>query len=472
MIENRGAAPRVVAEARKWIGTPYHNCADVQGAGVDCGMLLVRVFVDSGLVRLSIRAPIRRIGICIAARSAISASSSIAAPRSSGRSPAMSSSSAIGRCYSHGGIVTKASPSPSRSCMRFWPARLVLEEELSRNTQLCRPGAGAALFQLLGRRQRMLMNFWRMANRPRSPFYTGLQLQTSSNEIPIPIVCGTNKIAPNILWNGDFYAYTRLHRRQGSGGGKGGGSGGGFVALELQFYSRAIVLGLCEGPVGGIGAVWQGKFDDHLRRIDVTSFKGLFFPGTTPQTPWNFLTTIFPSQALSYDGVAYHRLQRLPRHLRRRSCIFVRDFWRSVCSSGAQRRRRRSGLMIQDFLTNSQYGVGFPPASIDAATLLGGAAAPPTRAYCRASALALSPALTIRKPRIQILARWLQLTNTAAVWSGGILKFIPYGDASVTGPLSGARGTSNTQSQAPTCRGRKSFAGNTHVQPELTPAYD
>ena len=39
----------VVAAARSWIGTPYHNCADVIGTGVDCGMLLVRVFVDSGL---------------------------------------------------------------------------------------------------------------------------------------------------------------------------------------------------------------------------------------------------------------------------------------------------------------------------------------------------------------------------------------------------------------------------------------
>lgn len=41
---------RVVAEAMTWIGTPYHNNGDVKGAGVDCGMLLVRVFVDTGLV--------------------------------------------------------------------------------------------------------------------------------------------------------------------------------------------------------------------------------------------------------------------------------------------------------------------------------------------------------------------------------------------------------------------------------------
>jgi cell wall-associated NlpC family hydrolase len=40
----------VVREARRWIGTPYHDQGDVLGAGVDCGMIGVRVFVDFGLV--------------------------------------------------------------------------------------------------------------------------------------------------------------------------------------------------------------------------------------------------------------------------------------------------------------------------------------------------------------------------------------------------------------------------------------
>lgn len=39
----------IVAEAWSWIGTPYHHAADVKGAGVDCAMILVRVFVDLGL---------------------------------------------------------------------------------------------------------------------------------------------------------------------------------------------------------------------------------------------------------------------------------------------------------------------------------------------------------------------------------------------------------------------------------------
>ena len=40
----------VVAEARSWIGTPYHHAADVKGHGVDCALLLVRVYCDLGLV--------------------------------------------------------------------------------------------------------------------------------------------------------------------------------------------------------------------------------------------------------------------------------------------------------------------------------------------------------------------------------------------------------------------------------------
>lgn len=42
----------VVREARSWIGTPYHHAADVKGAGVDCAMILVRVYCGLGLAPL------------------------------------------------------------------------------------------------------------------------------------------------------------------------------------------------------------------------------------------------------------------------------------------------------------------------------------------------------------------------------------------------------------------------------------
>ena len=41
---------RIVAETRRWIGTPYHHAADILGTGVDCAMLPVRVFTALGLL--------------------------------------------------------------------------------------------------------------------------------------------------------------------------------------------------------------------------------------------------------------------------------------------------------------------------------------------------------------------------------------------------------------------------------------
>jgi NlpC/P60 family putative phage cell wall peptidase len=39
---------RVVDEAMTWVGTPYHHLADVKGHGVDCAMILVRIFCNLG----------------------------------------------------------------------------------------------------------------------------------------------------------------------------------------------------------------------------------------------------------------------------------------------------------------------------------------------------------------------------------------------------------------------------------------
>lgn len=40
----------VVAEARSWLGTPYHHRGRIKGAGVDCAMLLAEVYHRAGLI--------------------------------------------------------------------------------------------------------------------------------------------------------------------------------------------------------------------------------------------------------------------------------------------------------------------------------------------------------------------------------------------------------------------------------------
>jgi cell wall-associated NlpC family hydrolase len=135
---------RVVAAARSWIGTPYHNCADVKGVGVDCGMLLVRVFVDTQLCPAFDPRPYppdwhlhrgeeRYLGFLL------DYCREVVAPK-----PGDVMMLRYGRCYSHGGIVTKAKP--LTIVHAFHPARRVLEEEVEHNNALCDGGRTRRFF--------------------------------------------------------------------------------------------------------------------------------------------------------------------------------------------------------------------------------------------------------------------------------------------------------------------------------------
>jgi cell wall-associated NlpC family hydrolase len=136
----------VVREARSWVGTPYHNQGDIKGAGVDCGMLLVRVFVDCGLVPTFDPRPYaddwylhrseeRYLGFIF------DRTKEIAAP--------MAGDVMVfryGRCYAHGGVVT--GNSPLTIVHAFQPARRVVEEDVARNIPLSRPARRPKFFSL------------------------------------------------------------------------------------------------------------------------------------------------------------------------------------------------------------------------------------------------------------------------------------------------------------------------------------
>lgn len=124
----------VIAEARKWIGTPYHNCADVRGVGVDCGMLLVRVFVDAGLVAPFDPRPYpidwhlhrgeeKYLGFIF------DRSCEVEKPH-----PGDVVVFRIGRCYSHGGIVI--APAGPTIVHAYFSAGRVVEEDISHDSRL------------------------------------------------------------------------------------------------------------------------------------------------------------------------------------------------------------------------------------------------------------------------------------------------------------------------------------------------
>jgi cell wall-associated NlpC family hydrolase len=49
MMSESEERSRVVAAARSWIATPYHDCACVKGHGVDCAFLIKAAFEEAGL---------------------------------------------------------------------------------------------------------------------------------------------------------------------------------------------------------------------------------------------------------------------------------------------------------------------------------------------------------------------------------------------------------------------------------------
>lgn len=83
----------------------------------------------------------------------------------------------------------------------------------------------------------------------------GIRIQTSLFGMPIPIVGGRNRIAPNILWYGDFVAQ---HVAGGKKGASSGGSSGKKGQAEYD-YGAAVILGLCQGPIQRVGNIWANS---------------------------------------------------------------------------------------------------------------------------------------------------------------------------------------------------------------------
>jgi hypothetical protein len=257
---------------------------------------------------------------------------------------------------------------------------------------------------------------WFRQNSGQKPDYTGLQLQTSVNTLPIPIVWGRTKVAANVIWYANF-------QTQGSGGGKGGM----FRSPTSGYsYSADLIMALCEGPISGIGIIWRDQSTYTLAELGLT-----FFDGATPQTTWGYLAANYSIEALAYQGTAYACAASYA--LGDEADIGNHNFEivGILAGTGVNGIDADPAQVISDFLTNPQYGAGFSPASIDATTLYGAGGDASLQTYCKALGIAFSPALTDQEQGSSILSRWLQLLNCAAVWSGGMLKFIPYGDETI-----------------------------------------
>lgn len=266
------------------------------------------------------------------------------------------------------------------------------------------------------------------SKQPQKPAATGLELQTSTNAIPVPLVWGRGRIAPNIIWYDGFRA-----RKVKVGGGKGGPS------QKTWKYSVSVILGVCEGPINDINNVWRDLYFKENGASFKTKNSAVEYLGTYTQTPWPFLASNYASAALAYRGVSYLGIPNydlgestsMPQHSVEVNGLLYNTAINSTSPDADP------ALLVQDFLTNPHYGTPFRASSLDLVSLLSGPNATTTgdsayQTYCRAMGFGLSPELSDQEQGSSILERWLMLTNSMPVWSGSFLKIIPLGDETIT----------------------------------------
>jgi hypothetical protein len=259
-----------------------------------------------------------------------------------------------------------------------------------------------------------------------APVVSSVRIQTSAFGRCIPLVYGWTRIAGNLGWYNDFTAIPHTTTQDNGGGGKGGG--GGTTSQTDYTYTAAAIMFLCEGQIGGIDRVWADKSQYTIAGLGLS-----VFPGSVSQTPFSYVQTTHPDQALGYRRVAYVASgtydlgsnAQMPNHTFEVQALL--PFSSSILDANI-------ADIIPDYLSHPVHGVGFPASQIGSLTQLSN--------YCVASGIFVSPAYIEQQQASEHLTRLAKIANSALLYSEGILKVLPYGDVQVTG--NGVTFTPNT----------------------------
>ena len=261
--------------------------------------------------------------------------------------------------------------------------------------------------------------------------YAGIQVQTSALGVQIPVGWGTFRCRCNLV---DYFNFQS--KAQKAQAGKGGQTTTGFT------YSASLVLAICEGPIDAVTQVWvNGKQYAHgsngsgvkdtaatsaLAQVSLT-----LAPGAVPQTPWAGLPA---SHQIGYPGLAIVHAANYPLDSSAsppNHSFEVRQQTGFAIGGGYTGPDVDPSLVIADFFTNPRTGVpSWPAGVLDTASLT--TAANSFQKYTLATGLLLSPLIDQQRSATDFLSEMFLATNATCVWSEGVLKFIPYGDASLT----------------------------------------
>ena len=237
-----------------------------------------------------------------------------------------------------------------------------------------------------------------------------IQINTAEYGSVVPEVLGTTRISGNVIYYDDFQAHEHVDRQH-------AGKGGGQTYENVWYtYSVAVMFGLCEGPISGIGRVWRNKdiFSYPSSAIELTLADG------SQTKPWVYVEQHHPAKALSYEGLAYmagvvnlERSTALPQ--------FSFEVRGKLLETG-------DGIDVNpaDYVLYVLHKVGLKDARIEGIDAF--------REYCSAADILISsPPEVNDQPAQKIINDIAELTNAYVFWSNDRFKIVPVSDEPIGG---------------------------------------
>lgn len=231
------------------------------------------------------------------------------------------------------------------------------------------------------------------------------QINTASYGEVVPEILGTTRVSGNII---DYEDFTAHEHKSTTRTGKGGGS----KHTEITYtYTVAAAIGLCEGPIRGIGKVWRDKeiYEYPNEKIELTLFNG-----EAGQSPWPYMLSKHPDKALPYSGLAYMA---------------------GVVDLGDRGSLPQYNFEIMGKLLDTGDGVDVNPAdyiihvlqSIGADVTIEGL--DHYRDYCKAADILISTPPDQKSAKAQqVINDIAEITNSLVFWSTDRLKIVPLAD--------------------------------------------
>ena len=284
-----------------------------------------------------------------------------------------------------------------------------------------------------------MANFFGQGVRANSatPVSLNARIQSSVQGRPRSIGAGQNRLSGNLIGYWDFKALPVST----SQGGKGGAGGAGKGSPTSYSYSATFVISLGE-TISAVQAIFNGNQIDFLATPPSSVLADLAALGITPtygntygitvfagdysQTAWSYLVSAHPTQALAYRGEALACFANMGLGSSPTLPNFGFELlWALNSDIPAVGPDANPADWVNAFLTNTDWGVGFPAA------LMGDLSA--YRTWARATGMLISPVLTNQSAGNSHLADIMKGTIADFRWSSGLLTVVPYGDAAVTG---------------------------------------